>query len=126
MVFQGNGHHRDIHELTHSVPTRRSSDLRQAPPTHRRRRPKSPPPKRCRAADAKAERSGILPRPLSQAKRSEEHTTELKPLMRISYAVFCLTTIKRHTRVHKRQHALGLINFLCPRQPFGPRKPAEH
>src|SRR3546814_4193412 len=29
--------------------------------------------------------------------RSEEHTSELQPLMRISYAVFCL---KKHTRSH--------------------------
>src|SRR3546814_8638640 len=29
--------------------------------------------------------------PLSAARRSEEHTSELQSLMRISYAVFCLT-----------------------------------
>src|SRR3546814_1904333 len=29
------------------------------------------------------------------AARSEEHTSELQPLMRISYAVFCLTKKKR-------------------------------
>src|SRR3546814_7429057 len=29
--------------------------------------------------------------------RSEEHTSELQSLMRNSYAVFCLTTKKRHT-----------------------------
>src|SRR3546814_7574704 len=28
--------------------------------------------------------------------RSEEHTSELQSLMRISYAVFCLTTKTRH------------------------------
>src|SRR3546814_4069651 len=31
--------------------------------------------------------------------RSEEHTSELQSLMRISYAVFCLTKKKRHTHV---------------------------
>src|SRR3546814_7513889 len=31
------------------------------------------------------------------AKRSEEHTSELQSLMRISYAVFCLTTQKKQT-----------------------------
>src|SRR3546814_3082458 len=31
-----------------------------------------------------------LGRPLSAAERSEEHTSELQSLMRISYAVFCL------------------------------------
>src|SRR3546814_8899100 len=34
--------------------------------------------------------------------RSEEHTSELQSLMRISYAVFCLTTKKSHTHKHKR------------------------
>src|SRR3546814_10913926 len=29
--------------------------------------------------------------------RSEEHTSELQSLMRISYAVFCLTKNKQHT-----------------------------
>src|SRR3546814_5667599 len=38
--------------------------------------------------------------------RSEEHTSELQSLMRISYAVFCLkTTIKKHcTRNTTRKH----------------------
>src|SRR3546814_3491173 len=30
--------------------------------------------------------------------RSEEHTSELQSLMRISYAVFCLTKKQQHTR----------------------------
>src|SRR3546814_9732495 len=34
--------------------------------------------------------------PLNATHRSEEHTSELQSLMRISYAVFCLTT-KRST-----------------------------
>src|SRR3546814_6263291 len=33
-------------------------------------------------------------RPLEPAVRSEEHTSELQSLMRISYAVFCLKTNK--------------------------------
>src|SRR3546814_14716505 len=36
-----------------------------------------------------ADRLGVLRRHLGQA-RSEEHTSELQSLMRISYAVFCL------------------------------------
>src|SRR3546814_5544053 len=36
------------------------------------------------------------------AQRSEEHTSELQSLMRISYAVFCLKTKKaRLTHIHK-------------------------
>src|SRR3546814_3290417 len=40
------------------------------------------------------EKAGQPPRPVTEpakpAKRSEEHTSELQSLMRISYAVFCL------------------------------------
>src|SRR3546814_8667450 len=32
--------------------------------------------------------------------RSEEHTSELQSLMRISYAVFCLKKKKQHTRTY--------------------------
>src|SRR3546814_10823805 len=39
--------------------------------------------------------------------RSEEHTSELQSLMRISYAVFCLKKKnqknKKHTNIHKNQ-----------------------
>src|SRR3546814_8899594 len=34
-------------------------------------------------------------------RRSEEHTSELQSLMRISYAVFCLKKKKRNTPTHK-------------------------
>src|SRR3546814_1523071 len=37
-------------------------------------------------------------RQIKQAKRSEEHTSELQSLMRISYAVFCLKKKKTQTR----------------------------
>src|SRR3546814_10235907 len=36
--------------------------------------------------------------------RSEEHTSELQSLMRISYAVFCLTKNKKSTTKHKQQN----------------------
>src|SRR3546814_1534137 len=36
--------------------------------------------------------------------RSEEHTSELQSLMRISYAVFCLNT-KKHKMNHKDRNA---------------------
>src|SRR3546814_6335212 len=35
--------------------------------------------------------------------RSEEHTSELQSLMRISYAVFCLKKKKTHKTEHERQ-----------------------
>src|SRR3546814_2165206 len=37
--------------------------------------------------------------------RSEEHTSELQSLMRISYAVFCLKKKKQHTHTHN-QHPI--------------------
>src|SRR3546814_20910463 len=40
---------------------------------------------------------GLLDAPESVVGRSEEHTSELQSLMRISYAVFCLKK-KNHTR----------------------------
>src|SRR3546814_8907471 len=36
--------------------------------------------------------------------RSEEHTSELQSLMRISYAVFCLKKKKQHTELHYLSH----------------------
>src|SRR3546814_9547538 len=40
-------------------------------------------------------------RPWLRGDRSEEHTSELQSLMRISYAVFCLKKTKKHTRTSK-------------------------
>src|SRR3546814_5466166 len=37
-----------------------------------------------------------------RARRSEEHTSELQSLMRISYAVFCLKKKKKNT--HNKNH----------------------
>src|SRR3546814_7031805 len=37
-----------------------------------------------------------------RAGRSEEHTSELQSLMRISYAVFCLKKKTNHTTTHRR------------------------
>src|SRR3546814_9791774 len=42
-------------------------------------------------------------RPPSRDARSEEHTSELPSLMRISYAVFCLT--KKKTQSHKNEYS---------------------
>src|SRR3546814_3374417 len=63
---------------------------------------------RAHGGDIRLERSGsegtlfrlVLPlrqapaQPAAKASRSEEHTSELQSLMRISYAVFCLKTKK--------------------------------
>src|SRR3546814_9191729 len=45
--------------------------------------------------------------PRSIAKRSEEHTSELQSLMRISYAVFCLkkkNNSQSHTKITTENH----------------------
>src|SRR3546814_7957363 len=48
----------------------------------------------------------IRPRIARVKRRSEEHTSELQSLMRISYAVFCLTKKKKqiHT-IHELHHS---------------------
>src|SRR3546814_5523680 len=104
-------HHRDLHVLTHSFPTRRSADLgrlaRDLPtdcpqvgtkPVGRAlihlvtrtahgecgrlwRRGRHFAMRHCRCADHGCKQV---------TQRSEEHTSELQSLMRISYAVFCL------------------------------------
>src|SRR3546814_4544643 len=40
----------------------------------------------------------LIPKNLHSPRRSEEHTSELQSLMRISYAVFCLKKKKRTTK----------------------------
>src|SRR3546814_6963411 len=101
--FKCYGYHRDLHVLTHSFPTRRSSDLRSTQAFMLLSRSASS--KRLTggsllssrvsagasfapsAASAVAALSVLSP---VHADRSEEHTSELQSLMRISYAVFCL------------------------------------
>src|SRR3546814_4157222 len=90
--FQLYGGHRALHVLTHSFPTRRSSDIRSPSASARvaslsdSRLIVTP------ARIATASSSSRLPGPakLIRTDRSEEHTSELQSLMRISYAVFCL------------------------------------
>src|SRR3546814_4423013 len=50
------------------------------------------------AAQPRADRDGVLTM-TEAAGRSEEHTSELQSLMRISYAVFCLKK-KKKTLLH--------------------------
>src|SRR3546814_9582091 len=101
--FDSSGDHRELHVLTHSYPTRRSSALRRNIPACN---------ERCRRSafkrsvmsmiDASTKRLSSMTsgfRPISIGislpslripNRSEEHTSELQSLMRIPYAVFCL------------------------------------
>src|SRR3546814_20220034 len=69
---------------------RAGSRGRRASARRRRARPPAPRPRpRGRGS------SGRCPR----GRRSEEHTSELQSLMRISYAVFCLKKNKRNKKV---------------------------
>src|SRR3546814_9271575 len=47
---------------------------------------------------------------LTVADRSEEHTSELQSLMRISYAVFCLTKKTTNNKAHTVMRSL-IINY---------------
>src|SRR3546814_9531981 len=100
LVFEGYGDHRDLHVLTHSFPTRRSSDLRIVDD---RAIALAQPHRRFVAdhvhigGDDAREQVGLRS---AQAVRSEEHTSELQSLMRNSYAVFCLKKKKEHVELH--------------------------
>src|SRR3546814_3879952 len=102
--FYRYGDHRDLHVLTHSFPTRRSSDLNWG--LEKFRDAVEAEYQRILGSD-EAGTLKLLPedidymrsffpkpayRPVEQVgtDRSEEHTSELQSLMRISYAVFCL------------------------------------
>src|SRR3546814_10777132 len=129
------GAHGDLHELTHSVPTRRSSDLSSVISAMRGIAA-------VRSREANARLAGIreyadtIGGAIAQAlalytddgagpaagesgsgrllilalcaeqgfvgafNRSEEHTSELQSLMRISYAVFCLKKKTTITQYH--------------------------
>src|SRR3546814_13306294 len=89
--FEGYCDHRDLAVLTHSFPTHRSSVLSSS--SSAASSPVSAPPwakqsllSRATAGPGCGGRRRVT---LRQPARSEEHTSELKSLMRISYAVFC-------------------------------------
>src|SRR3546814_8936927 len=48
--------------------------------------------------------AGDAPRWVLHLRRSEEHTSELQSLMRISYAVFCLKKTQRQRKTQKKEH----------------------
>src|SRR3546814_15243028 len=93
IFFSGVGDHRNLHLLTHSFPTRRSSDLTTLEAGARGYKTiftlKWPQNDR----DFPKAGSAAFARELA---RSEEHTSELQSLMRISYAVFCLKKKTTH------------------------------
>src|SRR3546814_5314868 len=120
------GDHRDLHVLTHSFPTRRSSDLGAVRRTRRRRgsrrvcgvpaRTAGSHPRRVgskgearkRASSPSTRDHRASPRSAhygsQRSHRSEEHTSELQSLMRISYAVFCLKKTNRLNKYSKQSN----------------------
>src|SRR3546814_10817820 len=115
VVFSLYGDHRDLHVLTHSFPTRRSSDLTE----HLVQLLTG------NATEAITRRGHeALP---TFGVRSEEHTSELQSLLRISYAVFCLkkqaatNTGERRLsgmRPQPRTEAAGNGVIPCATQPY--------
>src|SRR3546814_19321948 len=96
------GDHRDLHVLTHSVPTRRSSDLAAGVgaelPYTGTNSLASALSALFSGVTSTQKQSGGIGGILGGAGsiRSEEHTSELQSLMRSSYAVFCL---KKKTQI---------------------------
>src|SRR3546814_5213198 len=120
--FEWIGDHRELHRLTHSFPTRRSSDLSlqlqtgwldeigAVPDIAPDEASLAVNPKyalitvaieRARAGIAVATAAAVPDPTLRAGFRSEEHTSELQSLMRISYAVFCL---KNTNTTHQREN----------------------
>src|SRR3546814_7711337 len=111
--FSCYGDHRDLHVLTHSFPTLRSSDLRETEGMRDGTDAVSDWPllnallnTAAGATWVSLHHGGGVGMGYSQHAgmlriRSEEHTSELQSLMRISYAVFCLQK-KKHKHIKSR------------------------
>src|SRR3546814_10649661 len=66
-----------------------------------------PPKRKCRSSKQSRDSTTITGWPTPPRSRvwtrSEEHTSELQSLMRISYAVFCLKKKKNQQKIHKHE-----------------------
>src|SRR3546814_2805986 len=84
----------------------RSRSTTTANPSATRRSPRSPPPPTSPGAScspSSARKTCPAATPTPAASRSEEHTSELQSLMRISYAVFCLKKKTTNTQITDKQ-----------------------
>src|SRR3546814_7354521 len=61
-------------------------------------------PRRCSGSSPLFVFKAVIPLTAGAPKRSEEHTSELQSLMRISYAVFCLKKKKKTETQHENNH----------------------
>src|SRR3546814_9727604 len=100
-LFYRYGDHRDLHVLTHSFPTRLSSDLIAAKgwigltwPKEYGGQARSALERYVVTEELLAAAVPVGAHWVADRQRSEEHTSELQSLMRISYAVFCLKKTK--------------------------------
>src|SRR3546814_6838810 len=93
LFFELYGDHRDLHVLTHSFPTRRSSDLGWG---HHQQL------LRLRLGSGHPQPGRRRPPGRRGLESSEEHTSEPQSLMRISYAVLCLK--KKQSNMASRDH----------------------
>src|SRR3546814_5814140 len=66
-------------------------------------------PSRCDRNSVERLRSSLQVRMKCSPKRSEEHTSELQSLMRISYAVFCLKKKRTQDITITQQHHVNTI-----------------
>src|SRR3546814_1822092 len=71
-----------------------------------------PPFRSSRLIGAERQPTSYCRQSLQQSRRSEEHTSELKSLMRISYAVFCLKNKKCRT-IDITDIQLTLKQMMC-------------
>src|SRR3546814_9698674 len=95
-----------------SVPVKPISQLKPIRPTTPHPSPRQPKPRNAFALVASAAANGIMVTHGAQIPRrfmyegvdarSEEHTSELQSLMRISYAVFCLKKKKKTKLIKQR------------------------
>src|SRR3546814_6163052 len=93
--------------MTHSFPTRRASDLLAALEQQAEAEIVDPRIVRDDGEILDAAAADLVDQRLGNA-RSEEHTSELQSLMRISYAVFCLK--KKKTQITNTQMKSRLNN----------------
>src|SRR3546814_1293516 len=68
----------------------------------------------------KGEGTSIFEKRVELINRSEEHTSELQSLMRISYAVFCLKKKTSHMFNHRASTAHAAIRATPTPGPTGP------
>src|SRR3546814_9531207 len=90
--------HRDVLEQLHHIVARRLA--RSIGPGGISISGQIVPPRTARGFRIGCDHPDAGPRQITPIPRSEEHTSELQSLMRISYAVFCLTKKNKH-KTHK-------------------------